>query len=360
MNHASLFSGIGGFDLAAEWMGWINVFNCEIDKFCQKVLKYHFPDAIQLGDIKQAKFKRDERGNVYIRRTVADTDGAGSGIRLPSKREWEKNNKEQGEQSQSEFSQGCEVGIKEKAEWQNIGPVDIITGGFPCQPFSAAGKRRGTEDDRHLWPEMLRAISEIKPHWVVGENVFGFTNWNGGLVFRQVLSELENEGYEVQPFIIPACAINAPHRRDRVWIVAHRTIELQQGDECGKYRIKGKEILQYENGQTNTEQSRTVRQDGSAADTDRSKRCEGRLHQDGGKAERHAGTLDARQVRTDWHDFPTQPPLRSRDDGFSGGLDGITVSKLRNESIKAYGDEIVPQVALQIFKAIEQYETGDK
>jgi DNA-cytosine methyltransferase len=162
MTHASLFSGIGGFDLAAEWMGWQNVFNCEIDPFCRKVLAYHFPEAKQYEDVKTTDFTI-HRGN-----------------------------------------------------------IDVLTGGFPCQPFSLAGKRKGSDDNRYLWPEMLRAIREIKPRWVVGENVFGIVNWSDGMVFEQVQSDLEDEGYEVQPYIIPACAVDAPHRRDRVWFVAHR------------------------------------------------------------------------------------------------------------------------------------------
>lgn len=162
MTHASLFSGIGGFDLAAEWAGWTNVFNCEIDPFCRKVLAYHFPNAFQYENIKTTDF-RPLRGG-----------------------------------------------------------VDVLTGGFPCQPFSLAGKRKGTDDNRYIWPEMLRAIRELAPRWVVGENVSGIVNWSDGLVFEQVCADLENEGYEVQPYLIPACAVDAPHRRDRVWFVAHR------------------------------------------------------------------------------------------------------------------------------------------
>lgn len=173
MTHASLFSGIGGFDLAAEWMGWQNMFNCEIDPFCRKVLAYHFPEAKQYEDVKTTDF------------TI------------------------------------------------HRGHIDVLTGGFPCQPFSLAGKRKGSDDNRYLWPEMLRAIREIQPRWVVGENVFGIVNWSDGMVFEQVQSDLENEGYEVQPYIIPACAVDAPHRRDRVWFVAHR-------------RDAGSEILQRE------------------------------------------------------------------------------------------------------------------
>lgn len=138
LTHGSLFSGIGGFDLAAEWMGWENVFHCEWNEFGQRILKYYWPKAISYGDITKTDFS--------IHR----------------------------------------------------GKIDILTGGFPCQPYSSAGKRLGKEDDRHLWPEMLRAIREIQPRYIVGENVYGLTNWNGGLVFNEVQVDLENEGYKVQ------------------------------------------------------------------------------------------------------------------------------------------------------------------
>lgn len=161
MRHGSLFSGIGGFDLAAEWMGWDNVFYCEIGEFQRKVLKHHFPNSISYEDITKTDF------------TI------------------------------------------------HKGQIDILTGGFPCQPFSQAGKRKGTADDRHLWPQMLRAIQELQPSWIVGENVYGIVNWSEGLVFEQVQVDLENEGYEVQPVILPAAGIGAPHRRDRVWFIAY-------------------------------------------------------------------------------------------------------------------------------------------
>ena len=150
MTHGSLFSGIGGFDLAAEWMGWKNKFHCEWNPFGQKVLKYYWPDAELFSDITKSDFTKYE------------------------------------------------------------GTIDIISGGFPCQPYSTAGLRRGKEDDRHLWPEMLRAIREVKPSWVVGENVRGLISWNGGMVFDEVQADLEAEGYEVQPFLLPACGVNAP------------------------------------------------------------------------------------------------------------------------------------------------------
>ena len=169
MRHGSLFSGIGGFDLAAEWMGWENVFHCEWMEFPRKVLDYHFPNADSHIDICKTDFKK-----------YANT-------------------------------------------------IDILTGGFPCQPFSLAGKRKGTDDERYLWGEMLRAIQEIKPRFVIAENVFGITNIDGGLVFEQVCLDLENEGYEVQPFIIPAAAKNAPHRRDRCWFIGVRNATDNNG-----------------------------------------------------------------------------------------------------------------------------------
>lgn len=162
MTHGSLFSGIGGFDLAAAWAGWTNVFNCEIDPFCRRVLKYHFPESEQYEDIRTTDF------------TV----------------------------------------------WRDR--VDVLTGGFPCQPFSLAGKRKGTADDRYLWPAMLGVVRTVRPRWVVGENVLGIVNWSQGMVFEQVCADLEAAGYEVQAYLIPAAGVGAPHLRYRTWFVAHR------------------------------------------------------------------------------------------------------------------------------------------
>lgn len=156
MTHGSLFSGIGGFDLAALAAGYTNVWTCEKDPFCQDILRKRFPESELYEDIKQ-------------------------------------------------------VG------WSTVKPVDVISGGFPCQPFSYAGKRRGTNDDRYLWPEMLNVIQTIKPSWVIGENVFGFVN----LALDESLADLEAIGYEAWAFVVPAAAVNAWHRRDRVWIVAN-------------------------------------------------------------------------------------------------------------------------------------------
>ena len=310
MTHGSLFSGIGGFDLAARWAGWDNLFNCEIDLFCRTVLKYHFPDAEQYGDIKTTDF------------TV----------------------------------------------WRDR--IDVLSGGFPCQPFSQAGKRKGTKDDRYLWPEMLGVIRSVRPRWVVGENVLGIVNWSKGLVFEQVCSDLEAEGYEVQPFVIPACGVNAPHRRYRTWFVAHRSdarledvrqkrqnTVLSGGITSDTQCFRGYQLHQdIQSGQSNGKEFDNVSGKRNVADTNckRLQRC---------KNKRSVGEIRTEQQKQfagsfcpHWQDFPTQSPVCSRNDGLSYGLDGITFPKWRKESIKAYGNAIVPQVAYRIFETINEYE----
>ena len=362
MKHGSLFSGIGGFDLAAEWMGWENVFHCEISEFPRKILKHHFPNSICYEDIKKTDFTKHN------------------------------------------------------------GEIDIISGGFPCQPYSNAGKRRGKEDDRHLWPEMLRVIREIQPRFVVGENVAGLLSWNNGMVFHEIITDLENEGYETTSFLIPACATNAPHRRDRIWFVAHAN---SNGRNERDEKFDGREISEFQNRNkiwdkitsngkewnaadaNGTEQGNNVgenigkereiwrgkkgdvfgelRSNGNVADTE-SKRTweqsskdrgrEDRRFNNNGKEgnvadtdckrheERNITPQSIREARfnseknftnySNWENFPTQSPICGGDDGISTELDGITFSRWRNESIKGYGNAVVPQVVYQIFKAIEQ------
>ena len=289
MTHGSLFSGIGGFDLAAEWCGWENVFHCEWNTFGQKVLKHHFPKSISYNDITKTNFS--------IHR----------------------------------------------------GDIDILSGGFPCQPYSSAGKRLGKEDERHLWPEMLRAIREIQPSWVVGENVRGLTNWNGGLVFDEVQSELEAEGYEVLPFLLPACAVNAPHRRDRIWFIAYsRKFRLEQCKNSRQMERGQGEVS--ENGSEFTLQPKT---DGNTFNATNTKNE--RLERLRGEKERYSKFYRGQNGLQKWENFPTQSAICGGDDGLSRELDGITFPKWRNESLKAYGNAIVPQVAYQIFKSICLY-----
>lgn len=316
MTHASLFSGIGGFDIAARWAGWENLFNCEIDPFCQTVLKYHFPHAEQYADIKTTDF----------------------------------------------------------TPWR--GKIDVLSGGFPCQPFSQAGKRKGTEDERHLWPEMLRAIQQIQPRWVVGENVLGIVNWSKGLVFEQVCADLETAGYEVQPFILPACGVDAPHQRYRVWFVANRTdtrIETMRERENGVLSSGDAANTQGERGERlplRTKQTKPIHgvssRDVFTTDTinarpQRNLYCrEPEAKRNNHKFWKHPAGCTV----PNWTTFPTQPPVCSRDDGFSARLaretflDGkrLTPAKHREKSIEAYGNAIVPQVVYQIFETINEYE----
>lgn len=161
MKHVSLFSGIGGIDLAAEWAGFRTILFCESDPYCKKVLSKHWPSVPIIDDIRHV-----------TKDLVNDT-------------------------------------------------VDVVSGGFPCQPFSLFGKRKSTEDDRYIWPEMFRIVREIKPTFVVAENVPGLLAIDEGLVLEQTLSDLESEGYETITLVYPACGIDAVHKRERIFIVAH-------------------------------------------------------------------------------------------------------------------------------------------
>jgi DNA (cytosine-5)-methyltransferase 1 len=295
-----------------------------------------------------------------------------------------------------------------------------------------SGKRKGKDDERYLWGEMLRAIQEIKPKYVIAENVFGITNIDGGLVFQQVCLDLETEGYEVQPFIIPAAAKNAPHRRDRCWFIAENTMfsrcvhgeseqeraeVWQQRNTCTgsserihlsernatdteSLRINRKKELENdkrqsgERGGCNTNNiSKIQSQNGITTNTNGNgfNQCNGNdevntsqrgkyalsnisKSNDNGDATNTDGTNNKTQPqerilgqtnksrktggfvdgnsRIQWSNFPTQSPICGGDDGLPYKLDGITFSKWRAESIKGYGNAIVPQVAYEIFKQL--------
>lgn len=266
MRHLDLFSGIGGFALAVEavWPEAEHVF-CETDPFCQAVLKKHWPQSKIYGDIRTV--------------TYAGSEELG-GI---SQQPW----------AQDSQDRAC----------------DIVTGGFPCQPFSHAGRRKGTEDDRHLWPEMRRVIQEYRPRYVVAENVRGLLSIHGGLVFETVCADLEDIGYEVQPVIVPACAVGAPHRRDRVWIVANAT------GAGGEWR--------------------------GVQDGERTPRVEER------------GTSRGKNERCAWDEPWAKAATRlcRLDDGLPGGM--ARPKRWRDAALKAYGNAIVPQVAVEVMRALE-------
>ena len=197
MKAGSLFAGIGGFDLGFQWAGIETAWQVEKDPFCQKVLAKHWPDVKRYGDI---------------------------------------------------------YDFIEEIKSSQVEPVDIIAGGFPCQPFSQAGKRKGQEDDRYLWPAMVEVISLLRPAWVVGENVAGILNMG----FEDMLLELEGQGYRTETLIIPACAVNAPHRRDRVWIIANSIEPRTKGknreasDQRRETCTAGTEGIRQGNGQACT------------------------------------------------------------------------------------------------------------
>ena len=339
MTHGSLFSGIGGFDLAADWMGWDNIFHCEWNPFGQKVLKHHFPNSISYNDITKTDFSI------------------------------------------------------------HAGQIDILTGGFPCQPYSSAGKRLGKADERHLFPEMLRCIKEVKPRYIVGENVRGLVSWGGGLVFNEVCDDLEREGYAVQPFLIPAASVGAPHQRQRIWFVAHsndkgrsgefREIQKENGEISKRYnnaelgntsdgpvtnsigsmqRANEYGSLRQENGEINGQRSSSIynaiRSNGDTRIITDSNSFGQERREKGECSENRTQSNDkqfercSKFHRGNFEMFPTQSPICGGDDGLPKELDNITFSKWRKESIKAYGNAIVPQVAYEIFKTIEKFENS--
>lgn len=406
MNHASLFSGIGGAEVAASMMGWQNLFHCEIQEFPRKVLDYWFPNSESYEDITKTDFTK----------------------------------------------------------WH--GKVDVLTGGFPCQPFSLAGRRKGADDNRYLWPQMLRAIRQIHPTWVVGENVAGIKTmvescqvtqmgrtdylFEENHLYREesrftldkICADLEAEGYSVQPIVIPACSVGAPHRRDRVWIVAHTQCDGPSSQGHGNQRARAKKSEEgqdrpqprsrrlgsgsapsYTSGKrhgrwSNKQESFTECSRTPNLGTRRSKRLASHslqhrsheVHQDlqsqfpdgartnilsgqwssshsygnGGKTlQPSEGTertgckrdvqpeerstspewtdrLSRLQQSGRWRNFPTQSPVCRGNDGIPFDVDSLTISfpKWRQESIKAYGNAWVPQVAYEIFRAIEAEENN--
>jgi len=277
-----LFSGIGGFSLGLESTGFFETIGfVEKDKFCQKVLKKHWSNINIEEDIRNVK------GEKYA--------------------------------------------------------AEVITGGFPCQPFSVAGKRKSTADDRYLWDEMLRVIRETKPRWVIGENVEGIVNINEGMVLRQVLTDLENEGFKSQCIIIPASGIGAWHQRKRIWILAY-------SNKNGSYRSQGNATKQSSNEQKDR---LSFRDDKDVPNTN----FQG--------LERHRDEYELREAKQEknfiWSSndgtkkswWQTQSELCGVPNGVSYELD-----KDRSNRIKALGNSIVPQIARQIGLAIMEAENG--
>ena len=319
MTHLSLFSGIGGLDLAAEMAGIKTVGQCEWADYPTKVLEKHWPDVPRWRDI------RTLTGDSFYEKT---------GLRT----------------------------------------VDIISGGFPCQPFSVAGKHGGKDDDRYLWPEMLRVIREICPLWVIGENVPGIVN----LALDTVLADLENEGYEAQPFIVPACGVDAPHKRERVCILAHainggsvmrRHRELQNAGTHGGEGVdnRGRTAAAITGERRQDEPRPAGVADGirtAIHETDpdaESLRLQGRCSEpfmECSSRERERERERERRVQTSalrtagthspWEDWPNEPGVGRVVDGVSNRVDRI----------RCLGNAVVPQQFYIFFKLIADIENA--
>ena len=424
ITHASTFSGIGAPEVAAEMLGWENVFHCEINPFGRRVLDYYFPKAKSYEDITRTDF----------------------------------------------------------SEWRDR--ITVLTGGFPCQPFSYAGKRRGSEDDRYLWPFMLRCIEQVRPRWFVGENVAGITTMafpgedvkvgeqtdlfgacdevyekHERYVLDEICQSLERAGYSVQPMLIPACAVGAPHRRDRVFIVAHRLTEdtLHSGlmgrehDEQGcernignagargaerlceqtmggactderrptpdpscsgsgaqaesdrlisewrdrlslasqrgdsPQRTDGLSSLQWHTSYTTSQRRREIYEQVQSKLADGAEpfgngrernvtdtKCEGLegMHESRSsegwqrmQVRRNFAGYDCESVErmlpeNRWRTFPSVSPVYRGNDGLPFPVDHLTIpfSEWKRESLKAYGNAIVPQVMYEIFRCIDEIE----
>ena len=293
-----LFSGIGGFSLGLERAGpFRTVAFCEQDKFCQAVLRKHWPEVPIYDDV----------------RTIPTDE---------------------------------------------LGRIDLVCGGVPCQPWSVAGQQRGAEDDRDLWPAMASLIEKLRPKFVIGENVRGFVNEPLGL--QRSLSDLESLGYQAVPFIVPACAVDAPHRRDRVWIVAHRTglgrqegaaqAGWQKGDgaigpgcatdvadaACELSHGRGeprRRRRQHSDGGADVVDADSQRLQGIGADSNSERRQE--------PAKRSAGLCNGTASAERW---ATEPDVGRVAHGVPNRVDRL----------KALGNAVVPQVAEQIGRAIIQ------
>lgn len=263
MNHLDLFSGIGGFALAARWMGWETKAFCDSEPYCQKLLKQNFPNIPVYENIK----------------TIS-----------------------------------------------RIGNIDIITGGFPCQPFSQAGKQVGKKDNRYLWPEMLRVITQEKPTWVIGENVPGII----GMALDAVHADLEAENYAVQSFIIPAVSVDAQHKRDRVWIIAYTDGDSQPISSIDAETSLLQKALPDTTGKRTQRLRSSGKQKSQAQTQSRLSRCN--------------------SERPESAKWKAEPRVGRVVDGFPGRVDRI----------KGLGNAIVPQVAHQIFKHIERFSNERK
>ena len=287
MKVLDLFSGIGGFSLGLERAGMKTVQFVENDPYCQKVLAKNFPGIPIHGDIKTFHYDK---------------------------------------------------------------PVEIISGGFPCQPYSHAGEQRGKEDDRHLWEEYLRIIQEVRPPWVIGENVSGIIN----MELDQVLSDLEGENYSHQSLIIPACAVNAPHRRDRVWIIARRNA-MGNSEYNGLSTAKESRSPSSISNNSSQGENKTFQSKGTSGRSNiknvahaNKERIQGRketgnLESEGTQRNQFSLRCSQRRIGKNWS---IEPELGRVANGIPSRVDRI----------KSLGNAVVPQIVEIIGRAIMEIE----
>lgn len=291
MKVLDLFSGIGGFSLGLEWAGMETVAFCEYDKEAQKVLKKNWPDVPIFSD-----------------------------VRTLSKQELQDN---------------------------GIHDIRLICGGYPCQPFSLAGERRGSDDDRHLWPEMFRLIKELRPNWVIGENVAGHINMG----LDEVLTDLETARYTARPFVIPACAVDAHHRRDRVWIIAHANSDSESDGpqheqwmvENSRHRPRRDFKSIAEGGNAPIKRSANTNQiTGSSKNV---------AHSNGAQCQRNSSAIRTSSKYSDTSRSSWWKP----EPGVGRVANGVP---RRSHRLKQLGNAVVPQVVEQIGKAIWRIENA--
>ena len=353
--HIGLFEGVGGFGLAAKWNGIETIATCDINEFGNTVTAYHHQEAYKHRDVRTlTKEILDER--------LISRYGAG---------------------------------------WQDR---TILTAGFPCQPFSVAGRRAGADDDRYLWTETLRVIAEVRPAWVIGENVAGILSMvqpvsvvemasgtdafgevydtyteRSEFVAERICQDLEGIGYSVIPFVIPACAVGAPHRRDRIWFVAHSegNRRITRGADSGRekdhtsrrtdvFRLFGR----YGKEQSSPNSSNARAEGVQCTGEDRTIESRATAHSDsvGGGELLDTGAAARSRERDElftsslaipnWINFPTVSPLCGGDDGLPIELAGISFPTWRRESITAMGNAVVPQIPLLITKYIKDIQNN--
>ena len=331
MRVLDLFSGLGGFSLGLERAGMETAAFVEIDPFCRKLLAQHWPGVPIYDDIK----------------TIAYAAGGQPWKSCPG------NGREGAERGGKEITRANIAPV--------VGPIDLVCGGFPCQPFSQAGQRRGSDDDRHLWPEMLRVIREVQPTWVIGENVIGLETMG----LEHCVSDLEGDGFAVQVFDIPACGVGAPHRRHRLWIVAYseRNAGRRNGQGWGSLRrntepsrngAEGPDL--HPNG--NSEPARSVNGEMAELQSSPDANAE-RLPQSEPQpeTERTKSRTVKRTRATGENGRDAESRVRRGDDGLSFRMDGIspvTSERIpdRVARLKALGNAVVPQIPEMIGRAI--------